>query len=99
MGWRLLVQALRRSSDSATVVDELTGTLPDIQAYLVGEVLERDSPEVREYLLRTAILDRFCPELVDAICRPDRETSDALDGRAFMDLLQREGLFGIALIR
>ena len=70
VGWRLLLQALRRAGGQAAVFAELDSRLPDIQAYLLKEVLERQTPSTRDYLLKTAILDRFCAELVDAVCQP-----------------------------
>ena len=97
VGWRLLLQALRRAGGQAAVFAELDSRLPDIQAYLLKEVLERQTPSTRDYLLKTAVLDRFCAELVDAVCQPVGAAADDLDGRVFMESLQREGLFGIAL--
>ena len=97
VGWRLLLQALRRAGGQAAVFAELDGRLPDIQAYLLKEVLEQQTPSTRDYLLKTAILDRFCAELVDAVCQPAGAPARKLDGRAFMESLQRDGLFGIAL--
>jgi LuxR family maltose regulon positive regulatory protein len=35
--------------------------------YLLDEVLDRQRPEVQEFMLRVSILDRFCAELCDAV--------------------------------
>lgn len=43
--------------------------------YLVDEVLSRQDPSLREFLRRTAVLDRFTPQLCDVVT--DRE--DSLD--------------------
>jgi hypothetical protein len=35
--------------------------------YLIAEVLNRQSPKLRSFLLRTSIVDRICGELADAL--------------------------------
>jgi LuxR family maltose regulon positive regulatory protein len=38
--------------------------------YLINEVFSRPLPEISQYLLGTAILDRFCGPLCEAVCTP-----------------------------
>jgi LuxR family maltose regulon positive regulatory protein len=49
-------------------LNELHGGLQQTQEYLFQEVLVRQSPQMRDWLLKTAILDRFCPPLCDVVC-------------------------------
>ncbi len=55
--------------------------------YLVSEVLARQSLHVRSFLLKSAILDRFCLPLCAATM--DKESMDA----GILNQLEREGLF------
>jgi LuxR family maltose regulon positive regulatory protein len=97
VGWRLLLQALRRGTDADSVIAALNGDIPNVRTFLLSEVLERLDPQTRQFLLRTSILERFCAELVDAVCRPDDEPPSGLDGHTFIGLLRQEGLFAIEL--
>ena len=49
---------------------------------------------MQEWLLKTAVLDRFCPQLCDALCG---STETQLDGSAFIEHLTNNHLFVIAL--
>ena len=46
---------------------DFSGSERSVAGYLMAEVLERQPPEVRELLLRTAILDRVTGRLADAM--------------------------------
>jgi LuxR family maltose regulon positive regulatory protein len=97
VGWRLLLQAFRHGTDGDTVIAGLKGNIPDVRAYLMSEVLETQSPEARDLLLRTSVLEQFSAELVDAVGRGDGKPHRGLDGRSFMALVREQGLFGIDL--
>ena len=76
-GLRLSAVAMQRQADP----DVFAATLPDaggtLARYLVDEVLDAQSAEIREFLLRTSIVDRLCPTLADSLTgRSDGE--DAL---------------------
>jgi LuxR family maltose regulon positive regulatory protein len=58
--------------------------------YLVGEVLERQSEEVRSFLLQTAVLDRLSGPLCDAV-------TGGNDGKAMLERLDRANLFLVPL--
>ena len=58
--------------------------------YLVEEVLQRQPEDIRSFLLQTAILDRFCASLCNAVT--ERE-----DGKEMLDVLERSNLFVIPL--
>ncbi|HRQ41320.1 MAG TPA: LuxR C-terminal-related transcriptional regulator [Chloroflexota bacterium] len=55
--------------------------------YLVNEVLARQPTAVRDFLLKTSILDRFCPPLAAATIGKELSTLPGIEH------LEREGLF------
>jgi LuxR family maltose regulon positive regulatory protein len=58
------------------VIERFAGDDRFLVDYLAGEVLARQPPELRSFLLRTSILKRLCGPLCDAVA--DREDSAAL---------------------
>ncbi|MGB5476507.1 MAG: AAA family ATPase, partial [Thermoanaerobaculia bacterium] len=97
-GLRLVVLALRHAVDPETLLSGLGGGLPQTRAYLLREALSGLPPENRDWLLKSSILDRFCPGLLEAVCSPVAASAPpGLTGRKFLDLIQRENLFTIAL--
>jgi LuxR family maltose regulon positive regulatory protein len=97
-GLRLAVIAARGHDDAVGRLLELKGTTAHVMDYFVPEVLNAQSPAIRHYLLSTSILDRFNSDLCDTLCGPDSELSeDKTNGVAFIDKLQKDNLFLIAL--
>ena len=39
-----------------------------VQDYLVEQVLSHQTPEMKDWLLKTSLLDRFCAPLCEAVC-------------------------------
>ncbi|MFI7064576.1 LuxR C-terminal-related transcriptional regulator [Kribbella sp. NPDC050124] len=82
-GLQLAALSLRGTADRADVAEfiaDFTGSHRFVIDYLVDEVLARQSAEVRNFLLRTAVLDRLTGPLCDALTgRTDR-------GQALTDL-------------
>ena len=97
-GLQLVCLALRHAKDPVSFLESLRGGLPHTQEYLIHEVLAGQPPPIRECLLKMSIIDRFCPQLVEAVCSPE-STSEQMShsGREFVDLLQRNNLFTIPL--
>jgi len=97
-GLRLAVLATRGHDNAEQVLSELAGSTRYVMDYLVFEVLENQSPAVRRLLLRSSILDRFCPSLCDTLCSSDGKTGpDEIDGQGFIAGLQRDNIFLIPL--
>jgi LuxR family maltose regulon positive regulatory protein len=102
-GWavalRLVSLQLRHIEDPEDFLTNLSGGLQQVQDYLIQEVWERRSPQMQHWLLATSILGSFCAELCDAVCSPDdvEEEESDLDGRQFVDALQRTNLFTVLL--
>jgi LuxR family transcriptional regulator, maltose regulon positive regulatory protein len=64
-GLRLAALSLARHPDPERFVGEFSGSERTVAGYLMGEVLVRQPPEVRQLLLRTSILDRVSGPLAD----------------------------------
>lgn len=65
-----------------------------VMEYLFTEVFSQQPPEIVRYLLRTAILDRFCGPLCEALCRLDvGPFTCELGGSEFIAWLQKENMF------
>ncbi len=76
--------------DIASFIQAFTGSHRFVLDYLVEEVLQHQPEHIRSFLLQTAILDRFCAPLCNAVT--ERE-----DGKEMLDVLERSNLFLIPL--
>jgi LuxR family maltose regulon positive regulatory protein len=76
------------------LVHELSGSHRYILDYLLDEVLNRESPRVREFLLRTCLLERFNADLCAVLCA---EETDATEAQSMLEYLERANLFIIPL--
>ena len=69
-----------------------------VMEYLFTEVFSEQSPDITQYLLGTAVLERFCGPLCEAVCLPDAETfARKMSGWEFIKWLRNENLFLISL--
>jgi LuxR family maltose regulon positive regulatory protein len=97
-GLRLAALSLRHQSDLDRI---LAGLSPDnryVMDYIITEVFSQQPPAMQEYLMKTAILNRFCAPLCDAVCVPDAESGVCeLGGRKFLKTLVQTNLFVIPL--
>ena len=66
-GLRLAVLSLAGHPDPERFAAEFSGSERTVAEYLLAEVLERQSEEVRRLLLRTSVLDRVNGELADLL--------------------------------
>ena len=71
-------------------IQSFTGSHRFVLDYLVEEVLQRQPEHIRSFLLQTAILDRLCGSLCDAV-------TGQKDGRGMLEALERGNLFVIPL--
>ena len=94
VGLHLVSLALTYVADPESFINDLHGGLAHTQEYLLREVLEAQSPEVRDSMLKASILDRFCPEILDAVCAPG---AVGPSGQELVQLLQQGHLFTIPL--
>jgi LuxR family transcriptional regulator, maltose regulon positive regulatory protein len=66
-GLQLAALALRGRTTTAELLAASTGNNRYIADYLATEVLEQLLPHLRSFVLQTALLDRFCAPLCDAV--------------------------------
>jgi ATP/maltotriose-dependent transcriptional regulator MalT len=72
----LAALSLRGRPDASAVIERFAGDDRFLVDYLAAEVLARQPPELRSFLLQTSILQRLCGSLCDAVA--DREHSAAV---------------------
>jgi LuxR family maltose regulon positive regulatory protein len=66
-GLRLAALAMAGNPAPARLAEEFSGSERTVAEYLLAEVLERQSEQVRELLLRTSVLERVNGELADLL--------------------------------
>jgi LuxR family maltose regulon positive regulatory protein len=93
-GWiaalQLAALSLRGRADASEFIAAFSGDDRYVVDYLVEEVLRRQPPAVRDFLLRTSILARMTGALADAV-------TGRTDGRTVLEGLDRANLFLVAL--
>jgi LuxR family transcriptional regulator, maltose regulon positive regulatory protein len=90
VGLQLAGLSIRGRQDPSTYIANLTGSQRFILKYLIEEVLERQSEELQEFLLKTSILDKLSGDLCDAV-------TARKDGGALLEHLFTANLFLIPL--
>jgi LuxR family transcriptional regulator, maltose regulon positive regulatory protein len=91
-GLHLAALSMQERTDTAAFVAAFSGSHRFVLDYLVEEVLQRQPAGVQDFLLRTAILDRLCGPLCDAILQ---DASAA--GQETLAGLDRANLFIVPL--
>ena len=93
-GWIAALQlaaiSIQGRDDATGFIDGFAGDDRYIVDYLIEEVLRRQPPNVRSFLLQTAFLDRLTGPLCDAVTGQE-------GGKAMLDALDRGNLFLVAL--
>jgi LuxR family maltose regulon positive regulatory protein len=102
-GLQLAALSMLDMPDPSEFVAIFAGDDRYISDYLIGEVFERQTAQVQEFLLKTAILDRFCAPLCDAILGAEYQGAGIGDpdqvhsSRAIIERLDQSNLFIISL--
>ncbi|HEY3081528.1 MAG TPA: LuxR C-terminal-related transcriptional regulator [Chloroflexota bacterium] len=89
-GLQLAALSLRGRPDPGAFIAGFAGSHRYVVDYLVEEVLQRLPARLQSFLTRTAVLDRLCGGLCDAV------TGDG-GGHATLELLERLNLFIVPL--
>ncbi len=93
-GWitalQLTAMSVRGAPDADRFVSAFRGTQPEMAAYLIEEVLRHEQPELRRFLLQTAVLETMTAPLCDAVTGRN-DAQEVLEG------LVRRNLFTFAL--
>lgn len=89
-GWpialQLMLLSLKRRADHQQFVERLMGSSQELAGYLSEQVLESLPEDVREIVVRTALIDTLTGDLVNRLC--DRE-----DGWLLLERLEQQGVF------
>ncbi len=95
-GLRLTAYSIETLDDLIQMVGRIKEKSGLVYNFLVEEVLEKQQPELREFLLSTSILDRFCPDLINALFDNENNAGE-VTGQVFIDRIKRANLFLISL--
>ncbi len=89
-GLRMAALSIRTTNDVTAFIDSFGGGTRHIFDYLIEEVVDRQPPDIRDFLLRTSVLDRLTGPLCDAITGRD-------DSQEILQGLERGNLFLVPL--
>ena len=97
-GLRLAVLSMRHRPD----LQHMIAALPDdnryVMDYIISEVVSQQPADIQDYLLSTAILDRFCAPLCESVCISNNASHTCtLSGNAFIDHIKQNNMFCIPL--
>ncbi len=90
-GLQMAAISLRGRDDSAAFVAAFAGSHRYVFDYLLEQVLDRQPPDVRAFLLKTSLLERLSAPLCDAVAGPDGTA------RQLLDTVERSNLFLVPL--
>ena len=89
-GVYLAALALREHPSPSAFIRQFTGDSRFVVDFLAEEVLSHQPAEIRQFLVRTSTLSRFCAPLCDAVV-------GSADAAEIIDILERENLFVVPL--
>lgn len=87
-GLQLAAISLQGQPDAAAFITSFSGSHHFVLDYLVEEVLHQQPEHIQTFLLRTAILDRLCGPLCDAVVG-----DSAIPGHVMLEYIERANLF------
>ena len=101
-GWvaalRLAGLSLRHREPTQDLHASTLGDNRYLKEYLLAEVMAHLPAAHQAWLLKTAVLDRFCAPLCEMVCQTGADRAETcLDGDEFIDWLERENLFLVPL--
>lgn len=94
-GLQLAALSLRSQTDIDHFVDSFAGSNRFILDYLIEEVFRQQPPDVREFLLRTAVLEQLTAALCDAMMADQERVTP--NSQAMLERLEQANLFIIPL--
>ncbi len=89
-GLQLAALSMRGNEDISGFIQAFTGSSRFILDYLMEEVFERQTPNVKEFLLKTSILERVSASLCDAV-------TEKINSQRELEALEQANLFIIPL--
>ncbi|WP_419194252.1 LuxR C-terminal-related transcriptional regulator [Novipirellula herctigrandis] len=98
VGLHLAGLILRSQSDPEAFLSGLKGGFQQVYDYLSEQVLAGQPAEVRDCLLQTSVLNRFCSSLVEAVCVSGNDSNaKSISGDEFIAKAQLANLFVVPL--
>ncbi len=91
-GLQLAALSMQHHQDTAGFIKSFTGSHHFVLDYLAEEVLQQQPEHIQTFLLRTAILDRMCGSLCDAILN-----NSTVSGQETLEAIERANLFIVPL--
>jgi LuxR family maltose regulon positive regulatory protein len=89
-GLQLAAISMQGHEDATSFIKAFTGSHHFVIDYLVEEVLKHQTEYIRDFLLKTSILDRLTGPLCDAVTNQE-------NGQATLEMLEHSNLFIIRL--
>jgi LuxR family maltose regulon positive regulatory protein len=88
--------ATRNRERIESFIASFSGSDRYIMDYLIDEVLDQQSPEIQDFLLKTSILDRVCSPLCDALLASN-EKGISPEPQKILEYLESNNLFIVPL--
>lgn len=92
VGLQMAALSLHELDDAAAFIKAFAGDNRYVADYLISEVLDRQPEQIRDFLLQTAVVDRFTPSLCDALTG-----DDSLQSGRIIERIEALGLFVMPL--
>ncbi len=89
-GLQLAALSMRGHEDVSGFIQAFTGSSRFILDYLIEEVFDRQTPDVKDFLLKTSVLERFSASLCNAV-------TEKTDSQHTLEMLEQANLFIIPL--
>jgi LuxR family maltose regulon positive regulatory protein len=89
-GLQMAGLSLQGKADASSFISSFSGEDRYILDFLFEEVFQRQSEDIRNFLLQTSILERLCDSLCNAVTLRE-------DSHTILDILERNNLFLISL--
>ena len=96
-GLRLACLAFRDQEDISLFLEGFHGSNQHVMSYLLDEVLVQQPPTIYDFLLRTAVLDRFCAPLCDALNKCVADLENTISSQEIIESLIEANLFTFGL--
>ncbi len=89
-GIKLARLAVRQGAAPTMLLASFTGSRRSVSDFFAEEVISSQPDHIRDFLLKTSVLDRLCPALCNAVTGNDR-------GRQMLNTIEESGLFLLRL--
>lgn len=91
------IKGRQRQGDPSAFISAFSGSNRFILDYLMEEVLNQQTDIIQDFLMDTAILNRMCADLCDAVRYNEEATGEKAGSQYILEQLERANLFVIPL--